>query len=337
MKHFGKLVFAFALSAAVPANAQVELIYNAYLPPFNETRQIGIRDFSRAIEAESGGSIRIVIPDSSLAPPNRQYEMIRDGIADMAVVNMDNVSQLVTLNQIGELPGMAPTSEAGSIALWETYQRYFEPIGQFRGVRVLSTHVLPGRQLLSVTPTPHNSVESLRGARVWATSRPLISATEGLGAVPITTNFGELQEFVMRGNLDAVIITPGSADGAGILDRVTHYTQVPGGLGSIAFAIMISDEAWARLDAEQQSAVLRAAEGLPRRLGSANDASEREIEARVAQIPTTVLDGDVLAGFHSVLDRQIDGWITAATAAGIANPQEVLDFYRSVLERELAN
>lgn len=328
---------ATALLAAAPAAAQTELIYNSYLPPFNETFQVGIRDFARRIEEESGGTIRVTIPDASLAPSDRQYEMVLDGIADMAVVNMDNVSQFVTLNQIGELPGHAPTAEAGSVALWETYQRYFAPLHQFEGVVVLSTHVLPGRQILSVGSRAPKRAEDLQGAKIWATSRPLIAAAEDLGGVPIITQFGELQEFVSKGNLDLLFITPGSAEGAGVLGNVTHITQVPGGLGSIAFAIFISEQRWNELTEDQQAAILRAAEGLPRRLGQANDASEAEVADAVARIPTTELDPETRGGLGPVLERQVEAWKAEAAAAGIADPDEVIAFYRSVLEREMAD
>ncbi|EPX82895.1 TRAP-type C4-dicarboxylate transport system, periplasmic component [Rubellimicrobium thermophilum DSM 16684] len=328
---------AAALLAAAPAAAQTELIYNSYLPPFNETFQVGIRDFARRIEEESGGTIKVTIPDASLAPSDRQYEMVLDGIADMALLNISSVSQFVTLNRIGELPGHAPTAEAGSVALWETYQRYFAPLHQFEGVVVLSTHVLPGRQILSVGSRAPKRAEDLQGAKIWATSRPLIAAAEDLGGVPMVIQFGELQEFVSKGNLDLLFISAASAEAAGVLQDVTHVTKVPGGLGTISFVIIISEQRWNELTEEQQAAILRAAEDLPRRLGQANDASEAEVADAVARIPTTELDPETRGGLGPILDRQIDAWKAEATTAGIENPDEVLAFYRSVLERETAD
>lgn len=322
----------------VPATAQsVELIYNNTLPPFNETFQVGIRDFAAAIVAESGGDIAVTIPDSALAPTDRQYEAVRDGIADMALLNMSAVSQLVTLNGIGELPYNAPNAEDGSVALWETYKQYFEAVGEWKGVIVLSTHVLPGRQILSVRPDLVVSAPSdLAGKRVWATSRTLVAAAEAFGAVPMDTPYPELQENVARGNLDAVFITPGSADGAGIRPNVNHVTQIPGGLGTIAFAAIISEEKWNSLTEDQRAAILRAAENLPRRLGAANDAGEIEVQEAFASIPTTIAEGEALVAFQAAMNAQVEAWKERAAAAGLANPQEALDFYQGVLQREAA-
>lgn len=327
----------FALSASGAMAQSVELIFNNTLPPFNETYQVGIRDFAQDIIEESQGDILVTIPDSALAPADRQYEAVRDGIADMAVMNISGITQHVVLNGIGELPYNAPTAETGSVALWETYKEYFEEIGEWEGVKVLSTHVLPGRQILSVNPDlAPDEPSDLQGMRVWATSTPLVAAAEGFGAVPMDTPYPELQENVARGNLDAVFITPGSADGAGIRPNVTHVTKIPGGLGSISFATIISEAKWNELTPEQQDAILRAAEGLPRRAGIANDAGEVAVQGVFADIPTTVVEGEALEAFHEVVDAQIVEWIERAEGAGLENPQEALDFYQSVLERELA-
>jgi TRAP-type C4-dicarboxylate transport system substrate-binding protein len=326
-----------ALSASGAMAQSVELIFNNTLPPFNETYQVGIRDFAQDIIEESQGDILVTIPDSALAPADRQYEAVRDGIADMAVMNISGITQFVVLNGIGELPYNAPTAEAGSVALWETYKEYFEEVGEWEGVRVLSTHVLPGRQILSVkADLAPDEPSDLQGLRIWATSTPLVAAAEGFGAVPMDTPYPELQENVARGNLDAVFITPGSADGAGIRPNVTHVTQIPGGLGTISFATIISEDKWNELTEDQQNAILRAAEELPRRAGEANDAGEVAVEDVFAQIPTTVAEGDGLAAFQAVMDEQVNDWIERAREAGLEDPQAALDFYQSVLDRELA-
>lgn len=330
------LAAATAIAAFMPAlaSAQTELIFNSYLPPFDETYQVAIRDFAERIEAESGGSIEITIPDSSLAPSDRQYEMVRDGIADMAVVASDSVSQYVTLNAIADLPLNSPTAEAASVALWETYNEHFLPFDEYQGVKVLGTYVLPGRQILSfrddvVVEAPSD----LQGVKIWASAGNLTEVAQALGAIPVQSEFGEVQEYVTKGNVDGIFMTPGSASGANVLDRATSYTTVPGGLGSISFAVFISNERWAELDEEQQQAILRAAEGLSGRVGAASDEEEEALHDVVSQIPNHVPEGENLAAFESVLDAQIEDWKERASEAGLENPDEVLEFYRSVLDR----
>lgn len=341
MKHFTKLAagtaLAVGMAAAIPATAQTELIYNSYLPPFNETFQVGIRDFAAAIAEESGGDVVISIPDSSLAPSDRQYEMVRDGIADMAVLQVESVSQYAMLNELGGLPGMAPTAEAGSVALWETYNEYFAPVGELPGVVVLSTHLLPGRDILALGDLEITSPADLDGKRIWASARPFLEASEEMNAVPLVLEFGEIQEFAARGDLDALFVSPGSAGSAGVLDMTGQIARMPGGFGSQSFMIIMSEERWAELSEDQQAAVLRAADGLPRRLGAANDASELEVADKVEEIGISVFEGEALAAFQAVVEPQLEGWKTRAAEAGLEDPQAAIDFYMSVVERETGN
>ncbi|WP_180899736.1 TRAP transporter substrate-binding protein DctP [Martelella soudanensis] len=334
MRALASAAVLFSLAPAV-ASAETTLIFNSFLPPYDEMYQTAVRDFAAAIEKESGGEITIQIPDSTLAPSDRQYEMVRDGIADMALVSSGAVPQLVTMNKIADLPFNSPNARAGSVALWETYRKYFEPFDELRGVKVLSTHVLPGRQILSVGNVKVEDVEDLSGIKLWSPPGALTQTADALGAVPVNSEFTDLQEYVTKGTVDAIIMTPGSADGARVLENVTSYTKVPGGLGSLSFAVFISQERWAELSEDEQSAILRAAEGLPGRTGAAADTAEAELDDTVAKIPTVVIEGEALTNFESILNSQIEAWKKKAAAKGLENPDEVYAFYREVLDREL--
>lgn len=339
MKRINALTAATFLATMAPAlgHAETTLIFNSFLPPYDEMYQVAIKDFAARIEAESDGDLKIEIPDSSLAPSDRQYEMVLDGVADMAIVSSGRIPQLVTLNLIGDLPLSAPTAEAGSVALWETYKEYLEPLNEFRGVKVLSTHVLPGRQMLSVSDdVTIESVADLRGVKIWSPPGMLTREAADLGAVPVNSNFPEIQEYVTKGTVDAVILTPGSAQGARIIDNVTSYTTVPGGLGSVSFAVFISEERWNELTDDQRAAIERASEGLARRTGAASDAADAEANAEMASVETIEITGAAFDEFSTILDAQIAEWKEKAANKGLENVDEVYDFYQSVLARELA-
>lgn len=335
MTRIGTL-FATTLLAALPslALAETNLIFNAFLPPHDELRKTAIEGFAAAIARESGGSITVTIPETSLAPSDRQYEMVRDGIADMAIVSSGVVRSLVALNQISDLPLMSPTAEAGSVALWETYQKYFAEKDELKGVKILSLSVLPGRQVLSVSDAQIDQVEEFQGVKLWSPPGRLTGIAKTLGAVPVNSEFTDLYEYVTKGTVDAVIMTPGSAHGARFLDEVTSITQIPGGIGSLSFLVFISNDRWAELDAEQQAAVLRAAEGLPAASGRAADGEETALDDDIAAIPKYVMEGAELAKLEALFAASLDDWKAAAAKKGIANPDEVVAFYRSVLARE---
>lgn len=331
-------VLAVALAAATgPAVAngqETELIFNSYLPPMNITHKMAVQDFAERIEAESGGSVSVSIPDAPLAPIDRQYEMLMDGIADMALLPTNEISQIVTLNAIADLPYNSPTGRAASIALWETYNEFFKAHNEYNGLVVLGTFVLPGRQILGLKPL--NDAATLRGSRIWTPAGPLSDMVVGLGAAPIATGFPELFETVARGGVDGLVITPGSALSARILDSVTDETIIPGGLGSVSFAIAMTQERWDMLSEEQKQAVLRAAEGVGARVGGAND--DIEIAGNNAMASATVVEAsqDLLDAIAPIAARQIETWKERAAAVGLEDPEAALAFYQDVLDRETA-
>jgi TRAP-type C4-dicarboxylate transport system substrate-binding protein len=329
------LASIFAMTPAL-AFGQTELIFNSYLQPYDEMYQVAIKGFAAKIEEESAGSIKIVIPDSTLAPSDRQYEMVRDGIADMALVSSGAVPQLVVLNRIADLPLNAPTAKAASVALWETYEKYFTEFDELKGVKLLSASALPGRPIISVSGVKVTKASDLQNVKLWSPPGALFETAKALGAVAINTEFTALQEYVTKRNVDAIIMTPGSADGARVLENVTSVTQIPGGLGSLSFQVFISNERWNELTEDQQAAILRAADGLPGRTGQAADDAEAETAEKTTDLEVIVPQGGDLASFEAVLGGTIENWKKRASDKGLANPDEVLRFYRSVLERELA-
>lgn len=326
----------YALAAASASAQTVDLIFNSYLPPFNTTYQVGIRDFSAAIEEESGGTINITIPDATLAPDDRQYEMLVDGIADMAFIPLGSVTQHVKMGSIADLPFNAPTAEAASVALWETYNEYFKEHNELDGVIWLSAHSLDGRQVLNLKDEPIDSIDDFQRIRLWTAPGALSEVGRALGASPMSSQFSEVAENVARGNLDALLFTTGSGGPIGILPNVKHITNIEGGVGSVSFAVAISEEAWSRLSEDQQAAVLRAAEGLPRRTGAIIDSGNERVAPDAAHIVVTEADEQLMADMHAAIDWQIDAWKERAREAGLENPDEALEFYRSVLERETA-
>lgn len=327
------LIASVATAALLPvaAFAQTDLIFNSYLPPYDPLYQVAVKDFAARIEAESGGEITVTIPATSFAPSDRQYETVIDGIADMAIVPSGTMPQQVKLFRIADLPLHSPTGEDASRALWETYQEHLEPYEEFKGLKVLATAVLPGRQLMMLGDLNVEEPADLNGVKLWTPPGALMATAGALGSVPINTEFTALQEYVTKGNVDAMIMTPGSARAARVLEYTTGMTEVPGGLGSISFAVTISEARWAELSADEQAAILRAAEGLSARTGAAFDALEASAASEEPFDGPMVAEGEKLAAFSDILTAQAEEWKEVAIEQGIENPDEIVSFYQSHL------
>lgn len=337
MKHFINATGAAALLLSAGfASAQTELIFNTFLSPFDPSRKVAVEAFSAMIEAESNGTIIINIPDASLAATSGQYGMLMDGVADMAIIATPDISQFVTLNGIADLPYNVPNAAVASTALWETYKAHFQSFDEYRGLRLLSVHVLPGRQFLGMNGAPVNSAEAISGTKMWVPNGPLTDIVEALGAVPIHVPFPELSGGAETGLFDTLVASPGTALAARIIDKIDFVTEVPGGLGSVSLAVVITNESWNALSTEDQAAIERAANGLPARTGAALDGLEFGGLAKLAHKTIEQASDEFMADLQPILDAQVVAWKEEALDAGLQDPDAVLAFYRSVLEREIA-
>lgn len=324
-----------ALCMATGGQAGTELIFNSYLPKMNVAAKAGIWDFADQVAEISGGELTITIPQMSLAPSDQQYELLMDGVADIAWLPVDDLAQMVTLSTIANIPYNAPTPKSASIALWETYKTYFESFGEFRGVKLLGVYALLGRQPMGMG-FPVDSATAFQGKKVWVPNGPLTDVIEGLGGIPVHVNFPQVFEAMTKGQMDMLVASPGAVVSSGAKDMVNYMTVIPGGLGTVSFFTAISDEAWDRLSEQERAWLLEAAEGLSDRLGEATGLYEQRGLEVMTDLQIIEAPEDLMARVSVLLDAQVEEWKVAAKAKGLENPDEVLEFYRSVLARETA-
>jgi TRAP-type C4-dicarboxylate transport system substrate-binding protein len=332
-------VLAFAILAACspPASEQTgdgkaplrpakELIFNNYLSPGDPVRRVAIEDFGKRIEQESKGALKIVIPDSSLAPPNRQWNVVTEGVADMAIIPVYSQRARIALPMVADLPFNSVTAEAASVALWNTQQKFFDRVNEFADVKLLSLHVLPPFNYISNTK-PLVKADDLKGLKIWVAAGPATDAVKAVGAIPVYSPFPQLFEYASKGNVDALMIGPGSIKTAGIGDYVKYMTSIPGGMGSASFALVMNKDRWAALSDAEQAAVTRAAQGLPRITGRALD--ERN-QIALQEIKLTINDADevLLASLRKQLQGMETAWMESARQRGLPDPTAALAYYR---------
>src|SRR5690606_22935253 len=131
MKRYVQIATIMALALAAPvANATTTLVFNNFVPQSSVYFKKGVESFKEAVEKGTEGRVRIEITPSTLAPPNGQFEMVQNGIADLAIFSPAFLGNKITLPNVATLPGSGQKSEAGSVALWRTYEKHLEKAGE---------------------------------------------------------------------------------------------------------------------------------------------------------------------------------------------------------------
>jgi TRAP-type C4-dicarboxylate transport system substrate-binding protein len=119
------LAGALSLFLASGANAQVTQWRLAhYLPPTHPLSQ-AIADWAKAIEADSGGTLKItVFPSEQLGKAFDGYAMARDGIAEISFMSPGYTPGRFPIGEATALPFMITNGVGGSRAVDEWYRQY---------------------------------------------------------------------------------------------------------------------------------------------------------------------------------------------------------------------
>jgi TRAP-type C4-dicarboxylate transport system substrate-binding protein len=317
------------LSSAAPAQP-TELVFNSYLPAADPAQKVAVLDFARRIEAESAGTLKVAIPESSLAPSPEQWDLVTRKGADIVIVAHYSQRVRLKLPMIADLPLNALSAESASMALWDVQQKYFSSANEYAGVKLLAMYVLPPRQLIANRAI--KAYEDFESMKIWAPAGDLTDLVRGLGAAPVYSTLADLHEYAAKKSVDAFLIGPGTIAQEKVDVRGQTMLNLPGGFGSVSFSIVMNADTWNRLTNAQRAAVQRAASGLPQRVGRAFDERER---AGVERLGLTINhpSADLLRRMQWLLKRQELGWIEMARVRGIGQPEIVLKAYREEMER----
>ena len=335
-------VFATAAGAAVaiaslcssPSVQAKELIYNSYLPPQNALYKGAIAGFSKRLAKESGGKLTVNTPAASLGPQWKQWQLVTSGVADIAIVPNHSRRQALVMPNVANLAFLTKSAHSSSQALWNTQQKFFAPLDEYKGVKLIALCVLPGREL-GTLKAPIKQLADLKGLKIWSglTQKTQI---EALGAVDVSVPFPKVYEVVSKGTVDGMIGSPSTILATRTGKFVKFLTKTDGGIGTAIFSVVMNASTFKSLSAAEKSQFERAAAGMSTVCGRAMDVGER-IGARVItkKMGVTIYEPDpaVLGQIGEKLAFMKGRWLAAAKKRGLADPEQAYDFYVSEMTR----
>ena len=253
-RQFGALVLASAavLSLSIQANAQETLTISSWIPP-HAVNTVIFPEWIKRIEAATDGRVTGKI-EFGLAPPPSQIDLIEDGSADVSwIFHGYNPGRFVTTKLI-ELPGYEGDAEAASVAHWRAYDQFLKEAGEHDGVRVvaLMTHG-PGQVHMR---DPITSLAELNGKKIRIGGGVSADVGTALGAVGVQVPAPKVYETLSGGVADGVWMPMETNKSLRLFEVAPNTITMPGGLYRGSFAIIMSEDALARLSDEDREAVL---------------------------------------------------------------------------------
>ena len=227
-------VLATAQSAASqPAAPTTTLTMSSWVSPQHHLTANVLQGWATEVEKATNGRVKFtMLPKHPSAPPGT-FDAVRDGLVDLSYVTASYTPARHILPLMAELPGSGATALANSIAYSRIHWKYFQKIGEYKGVKLLGvfTHG-PGQMF---TRRPVSGIADVQGLKIRTGGGIAEQVAKALGASAFVKPAPESYELLSSGVADGVFF-PLESIVSFKLDTVVKYaTMFPGGFYSSAF------------------------------------------------------------------------------------------------------
>lgn len=321
MTRWAALMVAMVFGALpLPGQAQTTTLrLNSITPPnhwFNRDLMAG---WARDVEQATEGRVRIEATGAPLGPMARAIDLVAQGVADISPGNHGPIAGRFRVTQILDIPFIATSAEAGSLAFWRVHEQFLDRANEHRGVHVLSLWASSPAHLFMVRE-PLTQPEDLAGRRIVVVSSTAGRIAETYRAVTVNAATDRWYEMLSRGVAEGVISTNTAITGWNLQNVLKAQLSFPSGLHYTSFFLVINRDRWNALRAEDRDAVTRlSGEAMAVRAGRMfdhHDALAREaLAAGGVRITTAPLE--MIARMRNDFRAVEEEWVRTATASGV--------------------
>lgn len=233
--------------AALAANKSLRIA--TWVPPTHHQNAVTLPRWIDAVAKASDGSLKLNVDPAPIAPPPEQYNIIRDGAADIAYHVAAYTPGPFEVARGIEMPFMSPSAEIGSMATVDWYERNIGFEKEFKDVKVLTIFVHGPGVLHSKNPI--TTLEEFQNVKVRVGGGGVRMA-EGLGAAPVAMPASQAYEALQKGVADAAMFPWESIKGFRLHELVSNHLEIPGGLYTTFFAVIMNRKKWEGLSDEHK-------------------------------------------------------------------------------------
>jgi TRAP-type C4-dicarboxylate transport system substrate-binding protein len=333
-----RFAFATAVSATLLASgvASAETVFtvSSWLPPTHTLSTVQ-KDWCDKLAKESAGSMTCnILPKGVVAPPGT-FDAVRDGLADISYT-VDGYTPGRFINtQLAEFPFLGDNATATSVAYQRVYDKYFAPLGEHRGVKVLAvfTHG-PGIIFNSKMPVTSAAEAGQLKFRIGGGNINELSRAMGWNTTlkPAPSSYELLSTGVMDGTF-----FPDESVASFKLSMIKHATAFPGGLYNTSFVFMMNQEKYKALSAADKAVVDKlSGEPAARMFGEGwdkVDAASRDGAQKAQGVARVQADKAFVKAVADKQDYLETKWAAAAQVKGLKNPKAVLTEFRAEIAK----
>jgi len=340
MPNPGKFVLAVLLGAvaagAEPALAQTTLTMSSWVSPQHHLTSVVLQGWANEVEKATNGRVKFqMLPKHPSAPPGT-FDAVRDGLVDLSYVTASYTPARHILPLMAELPGAGDTALVNSVAYSRIYWKYFDKVGEYKGVKQLGvfTHG-PGQMF---TKRPVSGINDVQGLKIRTGGGVAEAVAKALGTSAFVKPAPESYELLQSGVADGVFFPLESIVSFKLDTVLQQATLFPGGMYSSAFGFFMNEDKWNKLPKQDQDAIEKlAGEHIARLAGASWDEADRKGLEALKKTGVKIVNADP-AFVAEVKKRSapiVDDWITKASAKGV-DAAKVLAEFREELKKVAA-
>ncbi len=328
MSLFRKLVAAAGLSlmAGSAMAADVTLRFSTFHPQGHWYVVDHLLPLFKRIEEATEGRVKVQLLPKVVGTAQTQYDVVRDGLADMAYIIPGYTPGRFPLQELGELPLLGDDVRTLAPAFVKLYREEFEKFGEFGEVHPLIIYnVVPVR--IFNAKRSLNTVDDFAGLKLRSPGQVTTDLLEAMKAVPILKSTAEVYEMLSTGAIDGQISVAPVLLAGNTASFTNVVTSVPGGFANSVHLIGINKARWESLSEADRKIIT---ETLVPEFNTTltADWKRQDEEAMKAyatmgyKVETT--PPEFVEKFRAIIQPIEDAWIARAKSAGVADPAALL-------------
>jgi TRAP-type C4-dicarboxylate transport system substrate-binding protein len=314
-----------AFCASAQAQTTVLKMSN-WVPPTHAYTTEVLTPWAAQIEKATAGRVKIEILPKVVGTPGTQYEVVRDGMADVVTVVPGYSPGRFDVFGLGELPMASSDPKVGAPAYQNFYDKHLAKLNLFKGAHVLSAFTTsPGHVFTSKKPV--TKMADFSGLKLRSPVTTTVESLKAVNAVPMQKPSTELYELISGGVLDGTLAGPDQVFGMRLGELTKNLTLIPGGFYSSVMVVMINEDAWKKIsDADRKSIDALSGKAFAERIGVVFSKSVADGIAEFKAKGGTVVEADpaMLAEMRKAFEPMEKAMYEKARRAGLANPEAAL-------------
>ncbi|WP_158971239.1 TRAP transporter substrate-binding protein [Chachezhania sediminis] len=329
-------------AASTAAGADTTLRYSNWLPATHGFMANVIEPWIADVERVTDGRVKVDILPKVVGTVPTQFEVVRDGLADVSLIVDGYSPGRFNVNGIVELPFLGNNAEAITIAYWRIYKKYLEPFAEYENAIPFGKASV-GAMALATGSDKVDTLDGFRGLKLRVPTPTTSKMVAELGGAPVNKPVSEMYELISTGVVDGMISSTETIKTFKVAPSIKHVLTVPGGLGSTGISFIVNQEALDELSpADREAFWSVSGEVFSKRIGEVYVRLNAEGVAAVLENGGQINEASagLTAELHEKLKPIEAAWIADAEQRGLKNAADVLAEFRAEiakLEAELGD